>query len=113
MIYCNNSGCRHCSINLEVDGLVCTLDEASFITVATLQGWMLKCNSYKYRPAGEAIQPNISPGLGADGLYPGQIKPPMDYTDFDPEEIIVPPPVVAAVLTDQGDYPTVEPECDT
>jgi hypothetical protein len=51
---------------------VCTV-APSFIRVDSLKEWMLKCNSYKYRPVGAVIE---SIGmLGVDGLYPGQIRP--------------------------------------
>jgi hypothetical protein len=55
------------------------------IGVDTLKGWMVKCNSYKYRPAGQSLQPVGGP-IGKDGLYPGQIKAPIDYSDADPDE---------------------------
>jgi hypothetical protein len=52
---------------------VCTVNPI-FIRVDDLQDWMLKCNSYKYRPVGAVIEP-IGMMLGHDGLYPGQIRP--------------------------------------
>jgi NAD(P)-dependent dehydrogenase (short-subunit alcohol dehydrogenase family) len=51
---------------------VCTV-APSFIRVDSLKDWMLKCNSYKYRPIGAVIEPIGM--LGQDGLYPGQIRP--------------------------------------
>ena len=85
MTYCFNTGCRFCAVDVEsVPGgaNVCTV-EPILITVESLRGWMLKCNSYKYRPAGQSLGP-VTP-IGKDGLYPGQIKPPIDYSDIDPD----------------------------
>jgi len=87
VIYCNNPGCRFCAIDTEAaDGgvMVCTVDPI-MINVESLKPWMMKCNNYKYRPVGEKIQP-LCPSVGKDGLYPGQIKPPTDYSDYDPAE---------------------------
>ena len=75
MVYCNNEGCRFCAIDTEQarGGVkVCTVDPI-MIRVGTLKDWMLKCNSYKYRPVGQTIKPIVP--IGFDGLYPGQIKP--------------------------------------
>jgi hypothetical protein len=59
---------------------------------------MVKCNSYKYRPAGQSLGP-VTP-IGADGLYPGQIKAPIDYTDTYVGDNVV-------------EIATEEKECDT
>jgi hypothetical protein len=94
MTYCDNEGCRFCSIDTELakGGVkVCTV-VPMMIRVGTLKGWMLKCNSYKYRPLGQKIQPIVP--IGFDGLFPGQIKPPAIWQE----------PVV---------LPTSEEECDT
>jgi len=75
MVYCNNEDCRFCSIDTELarGGVkVCTVDPI-FIRVGSLKEWMMKCNSYKYRPVGQVIKPIVP--IGFDGLYPGQIKP--------------------------------------
>jgi hypothetical protein len=80
--YCLNTGCRHCATDIENGTIICTIDP-QLIGVGTLKGWMVKCNSYKYRPAGQSLGP-VTP-IGADGLYPGQIKPPTDYSDVDPD----------------------------
>jgi hypothetical protein len=47
---------------------------------------MVKCNSYKYRPAGQSLGP-CDDSIGEDGLYPGQLKAPIDYSDADPVEL--------------------------
>ena len=75
MIYCDNESCRFCAIDTELarGGVkVCTVDPM-LARVRTLKDWMLKCNSYKYRPVGQTIKPIVP--IGFDGLYPGQIKP--------------------------------------
>ena len=97
MTFCDNPGCRHCALDVEIPARICTLDPM-LIRVETLKGWMMKCNNYKYRPAGETLRPTCS-SLGADGLYPGQLKPPADYSDVDPESV--------------GVSVGEEPECDT
>jgi hypothetical protein len=102
MVYCNNETCRFCAIDTELarGGVkVCTVDPV-FIRVGSLKEWMLKCNNYKYRPIGQTIKPIVP--IGFDGLYPGQLKPPTDYTDIDPAEKVV------AVGPKGG-----EEECDT
>lgn len=86
MIFCNRDDCRFCAIDNELARggvMVCTV-EPIMIGVESLKPWMLKCNSYKYRPAGQQIRPVVP--VDFDGLYPGQIKPPRDFSDYDPDE---------------------------
>jgi len=95
--------------------MVCTVDPI-MIAVESLKPWMRKCNNYKYRPAGEKIQP-LCPSVGTDGLYPGQIKPPTDYSDFDPDEVettaTAPDEVWDIPISSGGNIAVQEPECDT
>jgi hypothetical protein len=78
---------------------------------------MVKCNSYKYRPAGQSLGP-VHPAMGSDGLYPGQIKAPIDYSDTDPvesvgEELFKMEQALDVPFKDRH-YNSVKPEeCDT
>jgi hypothetical protein len=93
---------------------VCQADDPILITMPESRVFVLKCNTYLKRTKGEQLRP-ISP-CGADGLYLGQLKPPTDYTDYDPaekEEVHVPAPVFPEELVEACEYLTKEPECDT
>jgi hypothetical protein len=84
MTYCDNRRCRHCFIDVEnMRTLICVADPI-FITVPEARVFIRKCNTYLKRDDGDSCQP-LDP-IGADGLYPGQLKTPKDYSDFDPEE---------------------------
>lgn len=84
MLMCGQVMCRHCFKNTEMnDVLVCSI-EPMLIQAPDLKNFMLKCNSYKYRMPGEHLQPLLP--IQSNGLYPGQIKPPKDYSDIDPDD---------------------------
>jgi hypothetical protein len=96
---------------------VCTA-EPSLITVPEARVFILKCNTYLKRDPGRPNVDRLSP-CDENGLYPGQQAPPVDYTDFDPEEIVDTPPVPLSLLemhTEERklqEYLSAEPECDT
>ena len=85
MIKCEQSRCR-CNA-IYYGHHVCT-GEPSFIVVPTTRSFVLKCNTYKKHPPGRACE-NVGPGM--DGLYPGQLKVPIDRSneDTEPEESAV------------------------
>jgi len=95
MVPCDQGRCRHCMKDTVNNVLVCSITPV-LIRVEGMREFMLKCNSYKYRLPGEHLMPLLP--VEPDGLYPGQIKPQPDYSDFDPE------PTLALDL---------EAECDT
>ena len=84
MIACGQGRCRYCYLE---DGVkVCTTDPV-LIHVPESRVFILKCNTYLKRDRGDKLS-QWSPKL-PDGLYPGQIKPPVDYSDRDPDEPVV------------------------
>jgi hypothetical protein len=86
MTCCNNKRCRHCFIDVENGrNMICVADPI-FIRVPEARVFVLKCNTYQKRDTGDWFIQPLDP-VGVDGLYPGQLKTPIDYSDFDPEEL--------------------------
>jgi hypothetical protein len=111
--YCDNESCRFCAIDTELaeGGVkVCTVAPI-FIRVKSLKAWMLKCNTYKYRPVWDVLKPIVP--IGFDGLYPGQIKPTV-WVEA-PAPVLPGPPEEDSGRVDTlyNKYLTVEQECDT
>lgn len=88
--YCKNTRCRYCFIDTGDHGqLVCDADGASLMKVPDSRVFILKCNTYLKRPEGTSLRP-MCQSLGSDGLYPGQLRPPVDMSDFDAEDMTGP-----------------------
>ena len=93
-VACANQRCRYCSIDVEMGRtLVCTANP-QFITVPSARVFILKCNTYLKRDLGQQIKPLLP--CDEFGLYPGQCRPPADYSDLDEDNVI-----------------SAEPECST
>lgn len=87
MIYCNQEMCRHCVRDLQQGGaVVCALENVQMLPVPDGRDFILKCNSYKYRLHGTLMEV-LSPHESEDGLYPGQLQPPIDMSDYDSEDL--------------------------
>ena len=65
--------------------MVCTADPYLITLPQTSRVFILKCNTYLKRDPGDSLRP-ICLNAGPDGLFPGQLKPPIDYSDVDPDE---------------------------
>jgi hypothetical protein len=77
--------------------------------IETGRSWILNCGTYRRRESWDPLNPDngipdLHNQMGADGLYPGQIKPPPDHSDVDPME---------QENADLQYYISAEPECDT
>lgn len=79
---CSQGRCRYCY--LEAGVKVCTTDPI-FIHPPESRVFILKCNTYRKRDPGDKLSP-WSP-KESDGLYPGQLRPPIDYSNTDPENL--------------------------
>jgi len=80
-IACAQVRCRYCYLE---DGVkICTTDPV-FIHPAESRVFILKCNTYLKRLPGDKLGP-WSP-KDPDGFYPGQLRPPLDLSDFDAED---------------------------
>lgn len=106
MIFCDNKRCKWCFI--DGDDLVCDGDP-TFRGIPDARVFIRHCLTYKHRPRDESVQ-QLDPLVDENGLYDGQIKPPVDYSDFDPETIDDPPPAAAGSSSTNI---AEEPECDT
>lgn len=75
MLYCDNVTCRYCYRETNTGPLICTEEDVSIIQAGdAMNGWMLKCNNYKYTlvPEGSKV-PVLLPGYDENtGLWPGQ-----------------------------------------
>jgi hypothetical protein len=82
--YCEQTKCRHCSIDKEIGTTVC-IGDPIFIRMPESRSFILKCNTYQKRDPGETIKPITN--VMADGLYPGQIRPGYDpYAEEEEKE---------------------------
>ena len=85
-VYCKNTRCRYCFTDTEEhDELIC-LGNPKFMKVPDSRVFILKCNTYLKRDPGTSLRA-MCKSIGPDGLFPGQLKPPIDYSDIDPEEV--------------------------
>ena len=123
MIACNQRKCVHIAYDGTQMDTVCTLTDPRFYRLQDTRSFILKCGAYHRRddwtPDGRAPVRELVPIYDDDYLFPGQKKPPVDYTDVDPEEDLALKWVdrVQAVTDEQSDGQAldylVEPECDT
>jgi hypothetical protein len=92
VIACNQKKCVHVAVDPSLGGeMICTVKDPYFFRIPDARSFILKCNSYVRRadwtPDGLAPVRKLVSVLRPDGLYPGQIKPPADYSDIDPDEV--------------------------
>lgn len=97
MMDCSNAGCNFCYIDSVSQQLICTHPVPRFVPQSSdTQDFVLTCLTYKPRPwpvkltewrtPVDQIEQNRLLLVDEDGLYPGQIKAPIDYSDFDADE---------------------------
>jgi len=93
VIACNQLKCKWLRKDLELGTHVCSTPNVRMTRVSTGRSFILNCGSYERRANWFPGKPDTGIPLtscsfmGEDGLYPGQIKPQPDYSDFDPDEV--------------------------
>jgi hypothetical protein len=114
MIPCNQKKCKYVAVSRGTDYLYMCTTTPPMEWVMSARSWVLCCRAYKRRDNWNPLEPtegipplDVSSSPGTDGLYPGQISPPADYTDIDPEE------QRDFGLEDCAPIPSSEEECDT
>jgi hypothetical protein len=90
---------------------VCQAENPTLITLPESRVFVLKCNTYLKRDPGDFLQP-ICLNVDSSGLFPGQLKPPIDYTDFDPDATAVEPQPTPVVKITLGHLMSEETSCD-
>ena len=78
---CRQTRCRFCYTEMGIP--VCTV-EPVLMHPAESRVFILKCNTYLKRDEGDSLRP-WSP-KAADGLYPGQLRPPRDLSHYDADD---------------------------
>ena len=94
MIACNQKKCEHLA---RQDGeTVCTLKDPRFYRLIDSRSFILKCGAYHRRtdwtadgmaPVRALVEKRVFAVEDEDGLWPGQLKAPIDYSDIDPDEV--------------------------
>ena len=92
MLRCSNQACQFCQIDPVDQRLICS-DVPDFMQYCTdLEPFLLRCKRFKQRNPKTLIEiftalgtDDLSHLMDKDGLFAGQIKAPIDYSDFDPE----------------------------
>lgn len=119
MTSCNQKKCRFVARDSQHGHLVCVAPNRSFTRVLEGRSFIMNCQAYERRASWlpglpDAGIPMTAPQEDEEGLYPGQLQPPPDFSDVDPEE--------ASMLTITSDLTkrweerleyVTEPECDT
>jgi hypothetical protein len=94
MIACNQRKCQHLAYDGPAGETVCTLKDPRFYRLNDSRSFILKCGAYHRRTDwtadGRAPVRHLVVIEPEDYLYPGQLAPPADYTDIDPDEIVAP-----------------------
>jgi hypothetical protein len=76
VIFCANSTCIHCRSN-HLGDLVCGGEPDLFPTNDSTFNKIVICNAYE--ESTESKIPELYPGRGQDGLFPGQLKPNREF----------------------------------
>jgi hypothetical protein len=85
-VYCKNKRCRHCYTDSEENDVLVCFTTPSFISIPSARVFVLKCNTYLKREPGDRLRA-ICP-VGPDGLFPGQLKAPIDDPTPAPVETV-------------------------